>query len=95
MPEGESKGQVPIGTAKNTASVPQIEEGLPTSYKYDEATQTLHVGEGQFVPVARELYEFDVSGLKVVQSWLSYRMRSGAGKKSSPLDETRPATWPT
>ena len=93
-PSGEPKGQVPIGEAKNTVSVPQSEEGFPTSYWYDEATQTLHVGQGQFAPVAKEVYEFEVSGLKVVHSWLKYRMRDGAGSKSSPLDGIRPTKWP-
>ena len=41
------------------------------------------------------MYKFEVSGLKVVQSWLRYRMKKGAGKQSSPLDDIRPAVWPT
>ena len=95
VPSGELKGQVPTGVAKNIVSIPQTEEGFPTSYCYDESTQTLHVGKGQFAPVAKAVYEFEVSGLKVVQSWLKYRMRDGAGKKPSPpLDEIRPAKWP-
>lgn len=44
----------------------------------------LRVGEG----------EFSVSGLQVVKSWLSYRMKGGAGRASSPLDEIRPDRWP-
>ena len=34
-----------------------------------------------------------MSGLKVVQSWLGYRMKKRAGKKSSPLDDIRPERW--
>ena len=94
VPGGEPKGQVPTGAAKNTVSVPQTEECFPISFSYDEGTQTLHVGKGQFAPVAKEVYEFEVSGLKVVQSWLRYRMRHGAGKKSSLLDGIRPTKWP-
>ena len=94
VPSGEPNGQVPTGEAKNTVSVPQSEECFPISFSYDEGTQTLHVGKGQFAPVAKEVYEFEVSGLKVVQSWLRYRMRHGAGKKSSPLDGIRPTKWP-
>ena len=94
VPSGEPKGQVPTGAAKNTVSVPQSEEGFPTSYSYDEDTQTLYVGKGQFAPVVNEVYEFEVSGLKVVQSWLRYRMRGGAGKKSSPLDRIHLTQWP-
>jgi hypothetical protein len=55
----------------------------------------LKVGGGAFAPVAREVFEFEVSGLKVVQSWLRYRMKKGAGKKSSPLDDIRPERWPS
>jgi len=36
-----------------------------------------------------------VSGLKVVQSWLGYRMKRPKGKKSSPLDEINPDRWPS
>ena len=52
VPGGEPKGQVPTGAAKNTVSVPQTEECFPISFSYDEGTQTLHVGKGQFAPVA-------------------------------------------
>ena len=34
-----------------------------------------------------------MSGLKVVQSWLGYRMKKRAGKKSSALDDIRPERW--
>ena len=53
----------------------------------------MQVGDGAFAPVAPDIYEFEVSGLKVVQSWLKYRMKHGAGRKSSPLDDIRPARW--
>ena len=64
-----------------------------TAFRYDSATRTLHVGTGEFAPVAPSIYEFEVSGLKVVQSWLKYRMRRGAGRKSSSLDDIRPERW--
>jgi hypothetical protein len=55
---------------------------------------TLVVGEGAFAPVAQEVFEFEVSGLKVVQSWLNYRMRRPRNvRRSSPLDEIRPERW--
>ena len=34
-----------------------------------------------------------MSGLKVLQSWLGYRMTKRKGKKSSPLDDIRPTKW--
>jgi hypothetical protein len=39
------------------------------------------------------VYNFEVSGLKVVQHWLDYRMREPKGKKSSPLDDIHPERW--
>ena len=64
------------------------------SFRYDYDTQKLFVGDGEFAPVQPTIYEYAVSGLKVVQSWLKYRMLDGAGLKSSPLDDIRPSVWP-
>lgn len=94
VPEGHTPGQTPAGTARCTAGVPTDADGYPQSYRYDASTRTLHVGQGRFAPVSTEVYEFQVSGLKVVQSWLNYRMKDGAGKRSSPLDDIRPTVWP-
>ncbi len=93
VPEGEQRGQVPRGAARCTKAVPGDVGGYPEDFDYNEMTRKLHVGKGEFAPVAREVYEFEVSGLKVVQSWLKYRMKKGAGKKSSPLDDIRPERW--
>ena len=49
---------------------------------YDAAEQKLHVGEGVFGPVRQEVWNFSVSGLAVLQSWLAYSMKKGAGRKS-------------
>ncbi len=93
VPKGQRRGHVLRGAAKCVKSVPGHAAGYPESFHYNDATQTLHVGDGEFAPVAREVFEFEVSGLKVVQSWLKYRMKKGAGKKSSPLDDIRPERW--
>lgn len=93
VPKGEQRSQVPRGAAKCTKSVPGHADGYPESFDYNDATRTLHVGEGEFAPLSPEVFEFDVSGLKVVQSWLKYRMKKGAVKKSSPLDDIRPERW--
>lgn len=52
------------------------------------------MGEGVFVPVIPAVRAFTVSGLDVVGSWLDHRMKGGAGRRSSPLDEIPPVTWP-
>ena len=94
IPDGYQRGQIPQGEARCTTAVPMTAKDFPESFDYDAASNTLHVGAGQFAPVTPKVYEFQVSGLKVVQSWLKYRMRDGAGRKSSPLDDIRPTTWP-
>lgn len=93
VPKGKKRGLVPRGATKCLKAVPISASGYPESFDYNEATRTLHVGEGEFAPVAPEVFGFEVSGLKVVQSWLKYRMKKGAGKKSSPLDDIRPECW--
>jgi hypothetical protein len=86
-------GSIPRGKTRNTLAVPSDPEQYPNDYSYDPQTQTLHVGLGRFAPVAKEVYEFSVSGLEIVKSWLGYRMRERAGRASSELDEIRPERW--
>jgi predicted helicase len=93
VPKGKQRGHVPRGEAKCVKAVPGDPDGYPESFDYNDATRVLRVGEGEFRPVGRDVFEFEVSGLKVVQSWLKYRMKKGAGKKSSPLDDIRPDHW--
>ncbi len=95
VPKGKRPGHVPQGRARCVRPVPGDEDGYPESYEYDEGSRTLHVGRGAFAPVDPEVYAFEVSGLKVVRSWLGYRMKHPKGKKSSPLDEINPRTWPS
>ena len=93
VPEGTLPGSIPRGEARCEKAIPGDADGYPESFTYNDAIQTLQVGEGKFEPVAPEVYEFEVSGLKVVQSWLKYRMKKGAGRKSSSLDDIRPTYW--
>ena len=81
------------GSARCTRSVGETVADYPEDFEYNESRQTLRVGAGAFGPVRPEVWEFSVSGFQVVKSWLGYRMRKGAGKKSSPLDEIRPTRW--
>ena len=93
VPVGMKPGDVSPGSARCIENVPGHADGYPETFSYNETARTLHVGKGAFAPVTPEVYEFEVSGLKVVQSWLNYRMKAGAGKKSSPLDDIRPESW--
>ncbi len=93
VPPAELPGAVPSGSARCLRAVPGTPEEYPERFEYVEASRTLHVGQGEFAPVEPEVFGFEVSGLQVVRSWLKYRMREGAGKKSSPLDDIRPQRW--
>ncbi len=93
VPDGQRRGVVPPGMARCIGAISGDADGYPESYEYNDATRSLRVGDGGFAPVTPEVFEFEVSGLKVVQSWLKYRMKNGAGRKSSPLDDIRPERW--
>jgi predicted helicase len=81
----------PQNVTKCLKAVPS--NSLPEACRYDEAAKIIHVGSGQFGPVDKAIWDYEVSGLKVVQSWLGYRLANRKGKKSSPLDDITPAGW--
>ena len=84
-------GRIPQGTARCTRAV--AAEPLPEMFSYDAVEQSLVVGDGEFKPVAPEIWNYSISGLQVVKSWLDYRKRVRAGRSSSELDKIRPARW--
>lgn len=94
VPSGHAAGVVPKGQAESIKPIPLTVDGYPERHWYEEATETLHVGEGTFAPVSKAVREFSISGLDVIGSWLDYRMKDGAGRRSSDLDKIRPTTWP-
>ena len=78
-----AEGQTwPDPVVKNLKVVPATP--LPDRFVYDGARQVLTVGDGEFGPVPAAVWHYEISGLKVVQSWLGYRMRNRKGRKSSP-----------
>ncbi len=89
----DHRGRIPQGSARCIKSVPLSSEAYPEEFSYDENSKTLLVGKGEFHPVSSEVFNFSISNWEVVKKWLSYRMKSGAGRKSSPLDEIRPQSW--
>ncbi len=91
IPEGKASQSVNV--AVDTTQNPPAPRPYPADYAYDAVTQTLRVGGGEFAPVAPEVWEYSVSGLQVVKSWLDYRKLEPNGKKSSELDKIRPASW--
>jgi hypothetical protein len=91
---GEGRGEdVPQGAAKCRKGVSDDPARYPETFSYDAKAGEIAVGDGRFGPVSPQVWAFEVSGLEVVKSWLGYRMKKRAGKKSSPLDDIRPERW--
>jgi hypothetical protein len=91
---GDDRGdEVSPGSIKNITPISTDPDHYPEDAEYDPERHELRVGDGSFGPIDSNIWEFEVSGLKVTQSWLAYRMKKRAGKKSSPLDDIRPARW--
>ena len=84
-------GSVPQGVARCTKAVPV--DNYPQDFSYDPKTGILKVGEGEFSPVRAEVWDYSVSGLQIVKSWLGYRKLDRSGRKSSELDNIRPEFW--
>jgi len=62
----------------------------PQAFTYDPRGDLIRLSEGAFGPITRELWDYSVSGLQVLRSWLRRRMpRSG----KSPLDGIGPTRW--
>lgn len=94
VPEGHKTGDIPRGAARCVSGVSSDPDGYPKSFSYDPDSQTLTVGDGTFAPVKPEVWDFQVSGLVVVATWLDRRMKEPSGRKSSDLDKIRPERWP-
>ena len=84
-------GSVPQGDARCTKGVPL--ERYPETHEYDRETGVLRIGDGEFAPVKPEVWDYSVSGMQIVKTWLDRRSLSGSGRKSSPLDNIRPESW--
>lgn len=93
VPAGKKVGRVPDGKARCLTGTPTTPADYPEDYEYDPSRREIRVGKGIFGEVRHDVWEFSISGLQVVESWLGYRMKKRAGKKSSPLDDIRPASW--
>ena len=87
----EDNGRVPQGEARYKK--PVSSDRYPEDSGYDAEKQTLRVGDGEFGPVAPEVWNYSVSGLQIVKSWLDYRKLKRSGRRSSPLDDIRPESW--
>ena len=89
----KQRQSMPTGKAGIRKEVSPESAKYPETFRYRHISREIIVGDGIFRNVAPEVWQFKVSGLQVVESWLAYRMKKRKGKKSSPLDEIRPKSW--
>lgn len=91
---GERLRQHGRGVNPGTARiVGAIGPGMPGSVEYVSDDRTLVVGAGRVAPVGPAVWQYEVSGLRVLRSWLRYRLRDPVGRaktSESPLDRIRP-----
>jgi len=66
---------------------------MPEIMSYDSRVQTITIGDGEFGPVRRSVWDYAVGGKNVVKSWFNYRKKDPGGKKTSPLDYIHVAAW--
>jgi predicted helicase len=92
-PKGRKAAEVPVGSAKVKKAISDKPVDYPETFEYIEQSKTLSVGTGAISPVDLAIWNYEVSGLQIVRSWLGYRMKDRKGKKSSPLDDIPPDRW--
>ena len=78
---------------KVVVAIPDTVEDMPHGVTYEAATQTLNVGSGRIKPVPPAVWEFQVSGMRVVRKWFSYRSREPQNRRSTPLDDINATRW--
>ncbi|MEU2063380.1 type ISP restriction/modification enzyme [Streptomyces sp. NPDC013455] len=64
---------------------------LPLTLRYDADEETLHLDEGRVSPVPPEAWEYEVAGVRVLESW--FAARTGPAEPGT-LAAIRPAAWP-
>ena len=84
---------LPEGSAGVAKDIPGDPASYPVEFRYRAVSQTIHVGSGEISGVTEAVWNFSVSGLKVVQSWLAYRMKEGAGRQTGELSKLRLERW--
>lgn len=73
--------------------IPGDRENMPDEIKYSPHSQTLHVGTGEIRPVSKQVWEYEVSGMRIVKKWFDYRKRKPAVRRASPLNEIHKTVW--
>lgn len=80
-------------------AIPDDPESMPDTIEYDEAKRRLLVGTGFIDNVPPEVWQYEVSGKRVLTQWFSYRKQDrtrpiiGDRRPPSKLGEIQPDHW--
>lgn len=81
--------------------IPSDPGGMPETVDYDATGKTLTVGAGAVLPVDPSVWEYEVSGVRVLRKWFGYRLRDRRDDEDrepddrhSALDHMTSQTWP-
>ncbi|MGW7275273.1 type ISP restriction/modification enzyme [Streptomyces sp. NPDC054864] len=66
----------------------------PAEISYDADEEALCVDAGRISPVPREAWEFEVSGVRVLELWFARRTETDDAGSPGSLEAIRPAEWP-
>jgi hypothetical protein len=66
--------------------------GMPLNLHYDADAETLAIGRGRLHPVSPAVWKYEVSGNRVVESWISRRLHPPR-RRQSPLEDIHPSAW--
>jgi hypothetical protein len=86
--------QIPKG-----GTIPSDAENMPDEMTYDVGSRTLHVGKGWIENVPAAVWNYEVSGKRVLTQWFSYRKKDrvkppmGDKRPPSKLGEIQPDGW--
>lgn len=81
-------------------AIPDDADSMPDVMEYDEARRRLLVGKGFIESVSPAVWNYEVSGKRVLTQWFSYRKKNrerpimGDRRPPSKLGDIQPDHWP-
>lgn len=75
--------------------VTSVGGAMPDHITYDPEKETLTVSAGNWTNVRKEVRDYAVGGVNVIDSWMGYRLAKPKGKRTSPLNDLNVTVWPS
>jgi hypothetical protein len=66
---------------------------MPEAIHYDRESRAILLGTGIISPVSNAIWDYEVSGRRIIEKWFSYRSGRPVGRRGSPLDDIMPRSW--